>query len=221
MHRRVIVVAAALASLLLAGVLLLGFRGRDEPSAEDVALSFVEAYGALDAEEAISHLAEDADISAMVASIGASDVEGTLDEFRLLIASHRAKGYKHMHTACEELGASDAGALVQCTFDFHSLRSDEIGRGPFRGSSIDVTVRDGEIVRGATHWAIAEFSQQMWEPFASWVSKSYPKDAALMYEDETYSGSTLSEKSNQLWERHTREYVDVVRQLRSEDEGAR
>jgi hypothetical protein len=42
-----------------------------------------------------------------------------------------------------------------------------------------------------------------------------------MYEDETYSGSTLSEKSNQLWERHTREYVDVVRQLRSEDESTR
>jgi hypothetical protein len=54
---------------------------------------------------------------------------------------------------------------------------------------------------------IEEFSPQMWEPFAEWVSTTYPADAAVMYEDETYSGVRLSEESIPLWERHIRGYV--------------
>ena len=50
----------------------------------------------------------------------------------------------------------------------------------------------------------------MWEPFARWVSKAYPKDAAVMYQDETLSDFRLTGKSIRLWERHTREYVKEV-----------
>ena len=39
-------------------------------------MGFVEAYGAFDAEQAISYLADDADISGMMASVGARG-EGT------------------------------------------------------------------------------------------------------------------------------------------------
>ena len=38
----------------------------------------------------------------------------------------------------------------------------------------------------------------MWEPFAIWVSEAYPKDAAVMYEDETSSGTRLTEASIRL-----------------------
>jgi hypothetical protein len=180
-----------------------------ETKAEEVATGFIEAYGAFDVEQAITYLADDADISGMIASVGAQGVEGTLKEFRLLISLLEAQGYKQMLNSCEELGSSAADSTLRCTFDFHSIRSDEIGKGSFSDSSFLLTVREGEIVRASKHFAIEEFSPQMWEPFASWVSTAYPEDAAVMYEDESYSGARLTEESTRLWEQRSREYVEV------------
>jgi hypothetical protein len=146
-----------------------------DASAEEVATSFIEAYGALDVEKAISYLAEDADISGLMTSVGAQTVEGTLAEFRLLISFLEAQGYKQMLDSCEELGSSASGTSLRCTFDYHAIRSDEIGLGPFSGSNFLITVREGKIVRAVKSFAVGEFSPQMWEPFADWVSTNYPK----------------------------------------------
>ena len=97
----------------------------------EVATSFLEAYGAFDAEQAITYLADDADITKLIGSVGAQGVEGTLEEFRLLVSLAEATGYKQTLISCEELGGSAAGADVLCTSDYHNFRSDEIGRGPF------------------------------------------------------------------------------------------
>jgi hypothetical protein len=178
-------------------------------TAEEVATRFIAAYGAFDADQAISYLAEDADITGLMTSVGAGGVEGTLKEFRLLIAQLEGTGYKQMLDPCEELGTSASGTTLRCTFDYHLLRSDEIGRGPFSGSSFLLTVSDGEIGRAVVSFGIQEFSPQMWEPFANWVSKTYPEDAAVMYEDG-YGGVRLTKESSRLWERHTRGYVEEV-----------
>ena len=184
-----------------------------DADAEEVASSFVEAYGAFDAEEAITYLAPDAAILDLIGSVGAHrGVEGTPDELRLLISLLEAEGYEQMLESCEELGSSASGTSLRCTFDFHLFGSDEIGLGPYSGSYFDLTIDDGEIVRASKYWEIEEFSPQMWEPFAEWVSTTYPADAAVMYEDETYSGVRLSEESIPLWERHVREYVKEVTQ---------
>lgn len=103
---------------------------------------------------------------------------------------------------------------MRCPFDFHALRSAQIGRGPFGGSSFDLIVRDGKIVRVSQAWEIEKFSPQVWEPFARWVSKAHPKDAAVMYVDETRGGVRLTEGSIRLWERHTQGYVDDVKRNR-------
>jgi hypothetical protein len=50
----------------------------------------------------------------------------------------------------------------------------------------------------------------MWDPFARWVSKAYPEDAAVMYEDAG-GGVRLTKESIRLRERHTRGYVEEVR----------
>ncbi len=177
--------------------------------AEEVATGFLNAYGAFDAEQAITYLAADADITPLIASVGAQGVEGTLEEFRLFLSLLEAQGYKQMLHSCEELGSSASGTSLRCTFDFNTIRSDEIGLGPFSGSSFLLTVRDGEIAQASKNFAVAEFSPQMWEPFASWVSTAYPEDAAVMYADGTYSGARLTEESVRLWEKRSREYVKV------------
>ena len=213
-NRRLLVVAAA-AALLVIGAFA-AYQSRDDeasgPPPMEVATSFLEAYGAFDAERAITYLADDADISTLIGSVGAQGVEGTPEEFRLLVSLAKATGYKQKLISCEELGTSAAGSGVRCTSDYHNFRSDEIGRGPFSPVSFDLTVRDGEIVRAQQDFGIEEFSTQMWEPFASWVSKTYPEDAAVMYEDGGTSGMRLTRESIRLWERHTRGDVEAVGQ---------
>jgi hypothetical protein len=177
-----------------------------EPSAApvEIATDFVEAFGAFDADKAIGYLADDADLA------GLNGVEGQA-EFRLLLSLLEAQGYEQMSTSCEQTDSSASGTEVHCTFDFHAIRSEQIGRGPYSGSYFDFTVRDGKIVRPSLYWETKEFSRYLWEPFATWVSETYPKDGAVMY-NAAYTDFLLSEESIRLWEQHTREYVKEVTQ---------
>jgi hypothetical protein len=168
-------------------------------TAEEIATGFLEAFGAFDVDQARTYLADDATIASM----------GANDDLRLLISWLEATGYEQTFGPCEEVSSSASGTSVRCAFDFHALRSGEIGLGPYTGSTFDLRVVDGEIVRVSQFWEIEEFSPQVWEPFADWVSTTYPGDTAVMYTDST-SNVRLTQESIRLWERRTREYVEVV-----------
>lgn len=211
MDRRLVIGAAALAVLLVGVGAFAVIQTREEPSAEDVATKFVAAYGSLDADQALSYVADDADISGLWTSVGTPGVQGMQEQFRALISLLEAQGYKQLRNSCDELDSSGAGTLVHCAFDFHDLGSDELGRGPFSGSYLDLTVRDGVIDRASTYWEIGKFSPQMWEPFARWVSKEHRDDAEVMYTDGTYSGVRITEESIRLWGRHIQGYVDATK----------
>ena len=181
---------------------------RVDPEAMQVATDFVGAYGASDAERASSSLAEDADISGVVTyERAAGDAH---EDLRLTLALLKAEGYRQTVHPCEVTGVGASGSVVSCAFDFHSLGSDKIGRGPFGGSEFMITVRDGKITRALISWDLARFAQQMWEPFTRWVSDTYPADARTMYADSGLE--RLSERSISLWERHVRDYVEQVQQ---------
>ena len=87
-NRRLLITAAAVALLVIGAFLV--YKSRDDGASGqppvEVATSFVEAVGASDADQAISYLGNDADISLMISSVGAQGVEGTLREFRLLLS---------------------------------------------------------------------------------------------------------------------------------------
>jgi WD40 repeat protein len=170
-------------------------------AAEEVATGFLGAYGAFDAEKAITYLADDADITGMTEGMG-------VDGLSLMTSLLEAQGYRQTITSCEAT-TYYADTYVHCAFDFHAIRSDEIGLGPYSGSYFDVIVRDGEIVRASNHLEIERFSPQMWEPFRDWVSTTYPRDFEVMY-TEGGTNFRLTEESIRLWERRTREYVKEV-----------
>ncbi|HEY7561036.1 MAG TPA: hypothetical protein VH650_02570 [Gaiellaceae bacterium] len=179
----------------------------EETSAVFVARRFVEALNDLDADRALSYLADDADIRGLVTSVGDHNVPGTFADFRLLLSLLEAQGYEQLPGAtCQELGSSPDAVDLRCTFSFHSIRSDELGLAPFDGGSLLLTVRDDEIVAASESWDITKFSPQVWEPFAAWVRNRYPKDFAVMYTDAG-QGARLSEESIRLWEKRSREYV--------------
>ena len=85
-------------------------------------------------------------------------------------------GYEQMLDPCRVTGTSANGTQVRCPFDFHNIRSDEIGRGPYHGSYWDITVTDGAISYAHQDWEIERFSPEMWKPFADWVRETSRKD---------------------------------------------
>jgi hypothetical protein len=174
-----------------------------EETAEDVATDFFNAYSLSNEDQAVSMLADDADLSGF-------GVDGTR-EFRLLMRFWEATGFKHMLESCEETGRFAFGTVVRCTWNFHAIRSDEIGLGPYSGSYDELTVRDGEIVDVFGEIGITAFSRESWEPFAEWVSTNYPEDVAVMYKSD-FSDYQLTPESIRLWEQHTRDYVEAVQQ---------
>jgi hypothetical protein len=208
--KRIGAFATAVVALVLIAALLIIQSREEAPAtdqtpvavnarAEEVATGFVEAYGAFDVEQATTYLADDATIAVL----------GAQDDLRLLSSWLEATGYQQIVDPCEGVGNSASGS-IRCTFAFHALRSGELDRGPFGGSSFDLVVRDGKIVHASQDWEIEKFSPQVWEPFANWVSTVHPKDAAVMYQDDSHSGVRLTEKSIRLWELRTREYVEEV-----------
>lgn len=207
--------------VLVVGLLVLagcdgGNASPDQPEAEtatqanakEVAARFLEAFAAFDTGGAIAFLADDAIISELVGSQGTQGVEGSLDELRVFISLLEAQRYQQLLDACEETGSASSGNTVSCGFDYHLFGSDDVGLGPYTGSFFSFTVRDGEIGRASLTWGTDEFSPQMWEPFAAWISDAYPRDAALMYADETHTGVRLTEESVALWGEHIPEYVE-------------
>ena len=93
-------------------------RGDRPQTAEEVARGFVEAYGAFDADRALSYLADDADITGLIDWFTSDEMQGTRDELRLVISLQQAQHLQQMLDSCNELSSSATGTSVRCTFDF-------------------------------------------------------------------------------------------------------
>ena len=109
-NRKLLVGTAALA-LLVAGAVV-ACQSRDDGTGQqpvEVATGFVEAVGAFDADRAITYLADDAEITKLIGSVGAQGVQGTQEELRLLLSLLEATGYKQMVDSCHELDSSASG----------------------------------------------------------------------------------------------------------------
>ena len=209
--------AVGTAIVVVAVAVIIGNRGQDtatpadQPTvnppgrtAVDVARDFFIAYAFVHNEDqAVSMLADDADVSGF-------GVDGTR-EFRLLMRFMGATGFNQLLDSCEEAFSYALGTVVRCTYDYHAIRSEEIGRGPYSGSYTELTVRDGEIVDVAGYIEISKLGPQMWEPFADWVSTNHPEDVGVMYKPN-FADYRLTPESIRLWEQHSREYVEAVQQ---------
>jgi hypothetical protein len=229
-HRRrwpIIAVAAAVVAIVVGGLVLVA---RDQtsgphipaaPPATAPATTTAATPAALAAAEETARAFIDAenayDVDGMVTYLDAEPEN--LDEFRLQTAWQQAVGNKKLNVHCAPQGESAAGIVIFCSYDYHTLRSDEIGFGPYAGSS-EFTIRDGKIGpadEGMTESASARFSSEMEETFHWWMSANHPDDVAVMY---TGSEPRISEESIPLWEQRTREYVgtgDVPRPLPARD----
>jgi len=184
-------------------------RNPEGKTAVEVATDFVHEIAFYNTDLAVRHLANDAAVSKF-------GLDG-IGEFRRWLSFNEAMGFQVILTSCEKTGTSSLGTYVRCMFDFHGLRSEAIGRGPYSGSYFDLVVHVtpqgwGAIRDVSGYLETAKFGPQMLDPFTEWVSATYPEDAAVMYTNDNLTPFSLSPESIRLWEKHTREYVEEVKQ---------
>ena len=170
-----------------------------DPTPESVAQAFVEAIAASDVAAATALLAPEADISNLA--------NGT-DDWQRVFLLREAQGHRLLVRSCESIGANGATTTVSCAFDFHDLRSDELGRAPFTGNTFEVVVEDGMVLSAQDSVDITVYSEQMWEPFNAWIESTHPDDVDIMYSEDAVV--QYSDESIQLWDQRTREYVAAV-----------
>ena len=178
-------------------------------AAAEVALGFLDAYAAFNAQKAMTYVADDANLRDLIDV--SHQIPANAEGLSLRLSLLQALGVELTVTSCEAIPIGSDTSVV-CESVFHALGSDQIDRGPFNNSPFVFTVRDGAIVRvGFGPEPLNKFDRQMWEPFAEWVTSTYPKDAAVMYLDGPSHALRFSLESIRLWERHTREYVEIRR----------
>jgi hypothetical protein len=159
--------------------------------------------------------ANDAEAMAALLTPGAlTETYGGMDELRIELDWNEAQGFKRIPGACQAQAAVQEGIVVRCPYDFHAIRSDELGLGPFTDNYIDFTVSEGSIVAVSEQAGFMTngFSDLVWTPFSAWVIRHHSEDGPLMYEDWPRNTMQLiSEESIPVWDRLTREYVNANR----------
>jgi hypothetical protein len=219
----ILAVAAAFVAIVVGGVVFVIRDDSSDPeipaattvdpgamTAAEIAQGFVEAYGAFDVERAITYLADDADITGLIDGFTTDEVQGTVDELRLLTSLLDAQSHRQTLDSCVESSSSATDTSIHCTFEWQSLRSDELGFAPFDDGYFDLTVRDGAIVRASLGPPSVPFFVQVWTPFAEWINANHPEHAAVMYNSPDADGVRLTEEAFPFWEQDTQEYVQVV-----------
>ena len=166
--------------------------------AETVAANFLAAYAAYDADAIAALLAATRDVAGLWHPA----------DWRLGLRFMQATGSRVIVAECHEPRSSSAAVLVRCPFEYHGLRSSELGLGPYDGSYMDLTVRDGEIVSMAMQWVNIEngFSAEMLEPFTHGspprIPTTSPPCTSMRPEPERITPDSIP-----LWEQRTQEYV--------------
>jgi hypothetical protein len=181
-------------------------------AAEDVVRGFLAAFGAFDAEAAMTYVSDDALIGL--------DEPANKRSLALELALLEAQRWRQTVTWCVARPLR-SGTGVICGFEFDAIASDVLGRGPFTGSTFVFTVREGEIVEATSRPDLERFSVRMRAPFAEWVAAEHPKDFTVMYDTDSipsepegfrYVSGRPTEESIRLWSLRIPEYVKDVRQ---------
>jgi ketosteroid isomerase-like protein len=174
---------------------------------ERVARRFLDAYGAYDAKGALKYLAKEG----IATGSGITGLSwGTRQEFGREVAMAKAQRQTQIVTGCEEQGESSDGVAVQCAFDHHEFRSQEVGLGPYLDNYWDLVVRNGKITSAVSTRAYITngSSAQRWEPFQRWVTSAHPEDLQTMYPVGEFG---ITKEAIRLWDRRIREWVAAVK----------
>jgi hypothetical protein len=172
----------------------------DPQAAVSVARGYLDAVNAYDAQRAASLLADTPAVRQEV---------GTPADLTRAMAVEEAGRFQRIVDGCEATRSADAVTDVTCAFAWQGLGSDLLGRGPYGGATLDVTVEDGKITELVenSHMLDNGFSPEMWEDFASWVTAHHPDDVLVIYTDATKSQFNGTPRAVALLQQYVLDYV--------------
>ena len=197
--------AVAAAAAVVIALVLTGVPGMPLDEAEklppaqgrtpvQLATGFVDAFAAYDPVRASQDLAPGADMRIW------EDADGISEWQRGLVWAD-AVGFRVLPGDCVTTQHVGSRTTVRCPFDWHSIGSDRIGRGPFPGNDFYVVVDAGEIV--ATEMDIRYeangFRDEMWDPFTRWLEREYPADFAVMIRADDDQLPSFTDDSISRW----------------------
>jgi hypothetical protein len=170
-------------------------------SPEEVALSFIDARNAFDAESAQSLFAQDAvyNVDRAGGAESLADLPGLYDWYRVMDWTWNVDGC----TSAEE----DAGTLVVCRREYENALT-RVVEGDTTTGSFEILVVDGEI---------AEFTHRFvsiangWGAFLGFVTATNPDDGPLMVREflgRQDDEPILTPESMALWEKHLAAFAD-------------
>lgn len=210
--RRTLTAAVVATAAATALVLWATTRGEDraEPqpvapvSPQQVATEYIEALAADDIPRAESYLSAEPVLKLW------DERRTDLAGWRAAQAWNKAVEFEMDPGTCQEENATadSTTSTFRCPYVFEGLGSQELGLGPYGGSTYLITVEDGLVVATSDRFAYGTngYSRQIWEPFTAWVTETYPQDVDVMYTDGGATQATTDE-SNRLWHQHLIQYI--------------
>jgi hypothetical protein len=124
-----------------------------------------------------------------------------------------AWGVEYLMKPCTKKYNISDSTVFSCPFAMHLLGSREVGKGPFRGNTLTVTVIDGRAsyADSAMPFETNGMGQHL-DSIHAWVAKYHPKDKAFLFQDEQDLRPGEWPRWTQLWKQYTQEYIAATNQ---------
>ena len=123
---------------------------------------------------------------------------------------------EYLMKPCTETGSTTDSTIFTCPYSMHLLGSREVGKGPYRGNTLWVTVADGK-VRSADSDMPYE-TNGMGEHFDAvhtWVADHHPQVYKhFLVKDEQDVTPAEWPRWTRLWKQYTQEYVTATNRAR-------
>ena len=171
--------------------------GATQTEEERVAQNFAEALTAHDKGRVLAALADDATI------------EGSLPgnrEWSDMVALKEAWSTWHDVQPCQETGSSDYGTSVVCPFDYHSLRSEQLGMAPFGENNVSVVVTEGRIRSFQVSYNSSDNGEaELYRDIRAWALDNHREEWPFLHGSPS---AAETPRWIRLWQLRTQQYVD-------------
>ena len=172
-----------------------------EFEAVHTARRFIQARDTWDAAGARSLTADDAAIvDNRYTFEGVDDVHLATAEFE------RIAEWRHRQPQCTATVAAGRPAVVTCTYLMENALSRALDQGPYRGSTFQFTVADGQIQEVTHDFDFSEYSLQVFDIWIEWLEEHHPGDVDVMF---TSDGGRLTPEALALWEQRLPEFISA------------
>lgn len=165
----------------------------DHEAAVEVAESFLEAFAAGDEAGAESYVAA-----------GVTPWEGWRND----LLDEGVWRPDYILQPCEEMFTSGAGTRVNCPYEYHALRSEELGLEPFGNNVFTILVADEKVVSADPGQnAFSNGQSDLFEAMSAWMQENHPQ--AWEFIDRDRHTPAEEKRAFRLWEQYSQEYVDA------------